>query len=106
MLHPTSPGALKRHTTSSDEAASVRRVVPFARRIHFDYCRPRTSAIRSLNLGVSFPAVRSGARPALDGERLSAAAQRWPSASALPRQTSVDGPSRRSGDGERGCWAM
>jgi hypothetical protein len=29
------------------------------------HCRPRTSAIRSLNLGVSFPAVRSLARPAL-----------------------------------------
>ena len=28
-------------------------------------CRPRTSAIRSLNLKVSFPAVRSRARPAL-----------------------------------------
>lgn len=29
------------------------------------HCRPRTSAIRSLNLGVSFPAVRSRGRPAL-----------------------------------------
>lgn len=29
------------------------------------HCRPRTSAIRSLNLGVSFPAVRSRIRPAL-----------------------------------------
>ena len=36
-------------------------------RVWVDHCRPRTSAIRSLNLVVSFPAVRSHARPALAG---------------------------------------
>ena len=39
------------------------------------YCRPRTAAIRSLNLEVSFPAVRSRTRPALDDPLLSAASR-------------------------------
>ena len=29
------------------------------RQLWVDHCRPRTSAVRHLNLGVSFPAVRS-----------------------------------------------
>jgi hypothetical protein len=58
-----------------DERGGNRQTGPTATAPHLDstgHCRPRTSAIRSLNLGVSFPAVRSRARPTLaDPERTS-----------------------------------
>jgi len=48
------PMAASRMSTAGDESP-----------VWVGYCRPRTSAVRSLSLGVSFPAVRSSVRPAL-----------------------------------------
>ena len=43
---------------TSSTAASRQRIAVGQRRLRVDHCRPRTSAIRCLNWGVSFPAVR------------------------------------------------
>lgn len=50
-----------------ESARSVKSTAAFrvsGRRLRVDHCLPRTSAIRWLKLGVSFPALRSRARPA------------------------------------------
>ena len=72
--------------------------------------RPPTESVRVFRLSCQEAATGHGLLMAVmdsyNGERLSAAAQRWLGAPTLPRQISVDGPNRRSCDGVRGCWAM
>ena len=88
------------------QAAVARDRTPFDQALGLQ-AGQRTRCARPVQFG-AYGQVRRLQRAgfAQNGERLSGAAQRWPSARALTRQISVDGPNRRWCDGVRGCWAM